>query len=397
MNQNELPTPTQNVQKRRRFYIPDFVKVLWSPIRGIMIWVVSLCLVFVIANTAYQYLYEAYFSPTDVEDTTLVPIYISRGSGISKIATALKEANLIHNEGVFKYYADFTNRSTKLQYGEYVFQRTMDLDHIIDLLTIGDGNPVTTLTMFIPEGYTVEQIADKLVKDGILNETKTFLDLCRTGDAFISYDIVRQLLETGNLEGRTYALEGYLFPDTYEVYSDATPQQIISKMLTRCENILKNGKHIESAEKLNMTVDQLLTLASIIEKEGKSGDFSKVSAVFHNRLAANMALGADATVKYVIKTKRLSLSALDLRVDSPYNTYVNRGLPIGPIANPGAKAMFAAVMPDQAFVEQQYLYFLVANPTDEHMLFYKTYEEHQAAAAEYRPLWEEYDRTHNNQ
>lgn len=142
-----------------------------------------------------------------------------------------------------------------------------------------------------------------------------------------------------------------------------------------------------------MTMDEVMTLASMIEKEAKKGDFAKVSAVFHNRLKQNMTLGSDVTVKYVSGSQKMALGDSDLAVDSPYNTYTHKGLPVGPICNPSMDAVVAALYPDEQYVAQKYLYFCSTDPSSGALHFSKTLEEHEAAVAMYRPLWEEYDRS----
>ena len=131
----------------------------------------------------------------------------------------------------------------------------------------------------------------------------------------------------------------------------------------------------------------------MIEKEAKTADFAKVSAVFHNRLKKGMPLGSDVTVKYVSGSQKMALSDSDLAVDSAYNTYTRTGLPVGPICNPSMDAVVAALYPDEQYVAQKYLYFCSTDPDSGELHFSKTLEEHNAAVAMYRPLWEEYDRS----
>lgn len=142
-----------------------------------------------------------------------------------------------------------------------------------------------------------------------------------------------------------------------------------------------------------MTMDEVFTLASMIEKEAKTADFARVSAVFHNRLKLGMTLGSDVTVKYVSGSEKMVLSSSDLSVESPYNTYTRKGLPVGPICNPSMDAVVAALYPDEQYVAQKYLYFCSKDPNSGELYFSKTQEEHDAAVAMYRPLWEEYDRS----
>ena len=141
-----------------------------------------------------------------------------------------------------------------------------------------------------------------------------------------------------------------------------------------------------------MTMDQVLTLASMIEKEAKTADFARVSGIFHNRLKQNMRLGSDVTIKYVTGTTRMALGGSDLQVDSPYNTYQRQGLPIGPICGPSPGAIQAALYPDEAFMAEGYLYFCSKDPDTGELYFSKTLEEHEQAVRVYAPLWEAYDK-----
>ena len=145
-----------------------------------------------------------------------------------------------------------------------------------------------------------------------------------------------------------------------------------------------------------MTVDEVITLASLIQKEAKEKDFAKVSAVFHNRLKTNSTLGSDVTVQYVLNSKKLNLSTEDIEVDSPYNTYKYPGLPPGPICNPGRAAIEATLWPDEDYIEQNMLYFCLADPNTNELVFAKTLEEHNQNVEKYRPLWEAYDAENGN-
>jgi UPF0755 protein len=144
-------------------------------------------------------------------------------------------------------------------------------------------------------------------------------------------------------------------------------------------------------EDIGMTMDEVITLASMIEKEAKTADFKKVSAIFHNRLNSGMTLGSDVTIKYVTGTSRMSLNSEDLKVNSRYNTYTYAGLPIGPICNPSAAAIEAALYPDESFVAEKYLYFCSKDPDTGELYFSKTLAEHEAAVSIYAPLWKAYD------
>ena len=187
-------------------------------------------------------------------------------------------------------------------------------------------------------------------------------------------------------------LEGYLAPNTYEVYTSADEEEIIRKLLSQTEAVFPE-EYQEQAETLGMTMDQILTLASMVEKEAKEQDFARVSAVFHNRLRAGMKLESDVTVHYITGVRRMSLTEEDLNRADAYNTYLYRGLPPGPICNPSPAAIKAALYPDQTLVAEKYLFFCAKEPESGELYFSRTLEEHERAVAVYAPLWKQYDQT----
>ena len=170
---------------------------------------------------------------------------------------------------------------------------------------------------------------------------------------------------------------------------------MIRKLLSQTEAVFKTEYH-DRADELGMTMDQVITLASMIEKEAKTADFAKVSAVFHNRIRQGMNLGSDVTVKYASGVARMALTQEDLSVQSPYNTYLFQGLPIGPICSPSAAAIRAALYPDEQFIADQYLYFCSKDPDTGELYFSRTLKEHELAVSIYAPLWQAYDREQGN-
>ena len=282
-------------------------------------------------------------------------------------------------------------KGQRIQAGEYVLSKSMDMMQIMNQLTLGDGKPNTARITIIP-GWTIEDIAAQLYKDGVIKSEEEFLSLCKTGDAYKDYYYIADVLNTANVSQRKYVLEGYLSPNTYEIYTSSTADDIIKKLIAQTEAAYPASYH-ERAEELGFTMDQVITLASMIEKEAKTADFSKVSAVFHNRLAQNMTMGSDVTIKYYLNSKKMALSDDELKVNTGYNTYQNKGLPVGPICNPSSDAIVAALYPDEQYRQQGYLYFCSKDPDSGELHFSKTLEEHNAAVSMYRPLWIEYDKS----
>ena len=364
---------------------------LWLVIRPILIGLTVAVIVTGICFSLWNKIYEDYLGPMDRGDEQEVLFEISSGQSLTRVASNLEAAGLIHNRSVFKYYCDFAGMGQKLQIGQYGLKRSMSMTEIANQLTTGDGNPLVRNITLIP-GETVEEFAAKLVKSGVLEDSSAFLSLCRTGTAFRDYYYIADVLNSPNASQRKYALEGYLAPDTYEVYVTATAEEILRKLLSQTEAVFP-AEMQERAEGMGMTMDQALTLASMIEKEAGAGDFAKVSAVFHNRLKAGMKLESDVTIHYVSGVRKMALEGRDLTMNSPYNTYVNSGLPLGPICNPSAAAIHAALYPDETYTAENYLYFCAKNPESGELYFSRTLAEHEQAVAIYAPLWKQYDQS----
>ncbi len=374
--------------RRYGFFWYDWI---WRVLRPVLVFVCSFVIICGLVYTGWQKVDEMFFAPTDSQNEEVVSFSVKSGSSLSTVSKNLEAAGLIHNHTVFKYMADFMGMGQKIQSGNYELTRAMSATEILDQLISGDGKPLTTKITIIP-GWTVEDVADYLVEIKVLSSADEFLSLCKSGNAYSGYYFIEEMLKTGTVDQRRYALEGYLSPNTYEIYTSSSADTIIKRLLTQTEAAYLSG-YDERAQELGMTMDEVFTLASMIEKEAKTADFAKVSAVFHNRLKAGMTLGSDVTVKYASGSQKMYLNDNDLAVDSPYNTYTHKGLPVGPVCNPSMDAIVAALYPDEQYVAQKYLYFCSTDPASGELHFSKTLEEHNAAVAMYRPLWEEYDKS----
>lgn len=378
------------LHERRRygFFWYDW---LWRVLRPILVFLASFVIVCGLVYTGYRKVDEMFFAPVDALDTSVTSFAVASGSSLSTVSKNLEEAGLIHNHSVFKYMADFMGMGQKIQSGDYELSRSMSATEILDQLISGDGKPLTARITIIP-GWTIEDIAQYLVDQKILSTADEFLALCKTGESYSGYYFIEEMLDKGDADSRKYALEGYLSPNTYEIYTSSSADTIIKRLLSQTEAAYLIG-YDERAQELGMTMDEVFTLASMIEKEAKTADFAKVSAVFHNRLKLDMTLGSDVTVKYASGSQKMYLTNSDLAVESPYNTYRNKGLPVGPICNPSMDAVVAALYPDEQYIAQKYLYFCSTDPNSGELHFSRTQEEHDAAVAMYRPLWEEYDKS----
>ena len=388
----DYPAYDRDVRREERQYGFFWYSALWRVLRSVLIWVAAFVLVFGLLSGLYNTIDENYFSAVDAADSTEIPFSVASGQSLTRVANNLEEQGLIKNRSVFKYYCDFIGLGQKIQVGDYLLQKNMNIFEIAEILTTGDGKPLTAMITVIP-GWTVEDIADMLIEENVISDATQFLNLCKTGDGLTDYYFISDELETADADQRIYLLEGYLSPNTYEIYTDTTPTAILKKLLDQTD-VVFDYTWQQRASEIGMTMDEVLTLASMIEREAKTDDFAHVSAVFHNRLKKGMKLGSDVTVQYITGERRMTLTTSELAIESPYNTYVNYGLPIGPICNPSPDAIEAALYPDTIFIAEQYLYFCAKDPTSGELVFSKTLEEHNAAVAIYQPLWEAYDQEH---
>lgn len=185
--------------------------------------------------------------------------------------------------------------SSKLLAGKFTLSPSMSFDDIVSVLKRPSAAAETTWMTFA-EGITIEGYGSLLEQKNMLQNSDTFKEIAKTGEGYENYDFIQQVIEKQNSqeEKRDYVLEGYLFPDTYEFYWSSSETQIIDRLITRFDEIF-NDEYRARAEELGMSIDDVVILASIIEKEAKTEDFAKVSAVFHNRLRTNMPLGSCAT------------------------------------------------------------------------------------------------------
>ena len=389
----------QRTLLREREYGFYWYAWLWKIIRPILIFGASAIIVLGIFINVWFALYDNFLKPVNPDDQTTVTFKINQGDYVSTIGNHLVEQGLLRNKGIFKYMVMFKGVTSDIQYGTYQLSPSMNVSEIIDILSSGTSSVERSITI-IP-GWTVEDIADYFYTIGAIENKAEFLALCNDQEKFASVSPqVAQAVEAGSTSGRKYLLEGYLAPDTYRVFTTASAESLIKTLLSQTELVMDDlYASIEANEAVaegsfvsTLTQDQTIILASMIEKEaGTADDYGRVSAVFHNRLARGMRLESDPTVKYVTGSTDFILPSDELNLDSAYNTYVIGGLPVGPICNPSKAAIEAALHPNQDYINEGYLYFCSKDPSSGELQFSRTLEEHEAAVAQYRPLWEAYD------
>lgn len=288
-----------------------------------------------------------------------VQVEIPPGADTAAIASVLADAGVIGNAAMFRLRARLEGVDGKLRSGVYDLETGMDHDAIVEELLAGP--PISYTTVTIPEGFTVELIAERLEDEaGIPADEFTALAL---GQADV-FEADHPYLSAA-YEG---SLEGYLFPETYRIVEDATAADVIGMMLDQFDAEFAT---VDPPAAGGFSVHEIVTIASMIEREARIADERPlVSSVIHNRLARNMKLEIDATIEYVIKKNRPRLLNSDLRVDSPFNTYRYAGLPPGPIASPGLASLQAAAAP----ADTDYLYYVLTSADGSHT-FTETYEE----------------------
>ncbi|MBN2880079.1 MAG: endolytic transglycosylase MltG [Clostridia bacterium] len=372
----------------------DVYHGIWKFLRSILIVLSAFLLVLSGIYFGTDYFLNHYWLPTSETDTTPVVIEIPKGTAVSSIAQILHENGLVNNAKVFEYYIDFSGYSKKMQAGEYIFNKTMSMQEIMEMLAEGNG-PMQVTEFLIIEGSSITVTAQKLLSDGVISDVDAFLAAASDVNEYTSsYNFIADVAAIDNPD-RPYLLEGYLYPAKYEIYVGSSESTIIKKMLNKFSEIF-NEKRLARAEELGLTVDEVVILASIIERESRPNDFSKVSAVFYNRIVNGMKLESCASVQYILGTNKIKLSNEDISIDSKYNTYLYAGLPAGPICSPSERAIDAALYPDEAFMDEGYLFFATKDPESGELAFSKTADEHAAVVAQYEDLWIEYDREHGN-
>lgn len=380
---------------------------LWKLLRPVLIFLCSVLMVVGMVSVGYDRIYGAFFAPVARDSVEMVEFQINSGETVTQIGQRLEDAKLLRDRRVFKYMVQFKGLTNALSYGVFKLSPAMSVDQIIEELTSGSQTNERVIT--IVPGWTCEDIAKYLVDIGALEDTREFLSLCNNVDLFVgSSYALRDAQNAGTLPGRKYALEGYLAPDTYRVFTSATAESIIRTLLNQHNKVIDSVYYANHAEyytdeegayheveryATNLTMDQIVTLASMIEKEAANReDYARVSAVFHNRLRQGMKLESDPTATYLLGQNKLALTEAETGAANNYNTYFLPGLPIGPICNPSVAALEAAQAPDMEYIEQNYLYFCATEPGSGQLVFSISKEEHDANVAMYRPLWEEYDR-----
>ncbi len=352
------------------FMVNKILGDILSYIIKIALIVVAVFLVYKVAIWGFNSSYNIMAREPEVDRVIVTKeINVPKGATTEKIANILVENDLIQSAVYFRVLAKIKGVDGSFQYGDFSLTTGMDPEEIMLILS-QEGEKREVVRFTIPEGFTLEQIA-KRVEAQDLVKASVFMDAAENGNYGYRF------LE--NLPDRPKRLQGYLFPATYEVYADASAEDIISKMLMKFDEIFLD-EYYEQAEKLGYTVDDIITIASMIEKEVRvPEERPKVSGVIYNRLNIDMNLQMCSTIMYALEKPRDRVLYRDLEIESLYNTYKYPGLPLGPIANPGQPSIEAALYPEN----HSYLYFVLKDvETGEHE-FNATLDEHNSAKSKY--------------
>lgn len=297
-----------------------------------------------------------------------ITVTIPEDASIGQVSSLLDKSGVVHYGSFFHLFTSIVYHNVEFRSGMWTLNSNMDYRNIINEIRLTSKS---TQKVTIPEGYTVSQIITTLVENGLSSKEELTSEL---QDGTFNYDFLPD-----DLGNDTNRLEGYLFPDTYEFYLSDSADTIINKMLGNFENKLNDDTNGDSladlCEKNGMSVENMVNIASMVQKEAvNTDDMKMVSGVIANRLNHSSEypyLNIDATIQYAVG--HLDLTAEDMKSDSPYNTYTAKGLPPGPICNPGYDALYAAVVP----TAHDYYYY-VANADGSEHIYAKTQEEQTA-------------------
>jgi UPF0755 protein len=305
-------------------------------------------------------IFVIYFAATGGEDgpRKSAKVQVVKGDTLSDVAAKLEGAGVIKSAFVFELQARYEGYGTEIKTGRYTFEPGQDSGEILHKLTVGQAPPTFTVT--IPEGLTIAETAATVAADSMVTAPE-FEEAARRTDYGYAF------LDSSDVE----TTEGYLFPAKYDFEKRVTARQIVDRLLEQYLLETQDLDFAEARERLDLTEHQVVTVASLIEKEAASPEEKPlIASVIYNRLRKDTPLQIDATIQYALKRPKENLSLDDLKVGSAYNTYENKGLPPGPICSPGRESLLAALNP----ANTDYLYYVLEEHGEEHF-FTKSYED----------------------
>ena len=295
----------------------------------------------------------------DLADGRTCVITVENGMTAADIANMLHKEKLIKRPESFRLEARFMGLEGKLQAGKYEIEAGKSNSEIIDILARGQ---VKTVSFTVPEGYTVNKIAAKLAAEG-LGDAEKFKEAARNYTPY-------KYMETNNPDV-IYKAEGFIYPSTYLFTDGMTEKDMLATMVKEFNTQINHEKIGDAAEKADMQLRDIVTIASMVELEAVfKEEQPRIAGVFLRRLQIYMPIQSDTTIQYILGAQKEEITFADTEIQNPYNTYVNAGLPPGPIGSPSLDAIKAVLNPEQT----DYLYFVADK--DGHHRFTRTYEEH---------------------
>lgn len=349
----QQPTPTDTVptgktRKKQRRSLPTNIAEGVIYVGGILL------ISFILATIGWRWAGDVL--ALNKEPLT-ASVTITEGESLGDVTAELKEKGLVKYGYLFQLFASFTHKAEKITAGSYELSTVMDYSALLNNISSTSAYR-ETVTVTIPEGYTVEEIFKLMENKGVCS----YNDLLKVAqEETFDFDFLKDVKTT-----KEKRLEGYLFPDTYEFYKGADAKNVINTMLKNFDERFDSKMEAEM-QLLGYSKNDIIIMASIIEKETDGGDQRNIASVIQNRLKNTWAtpkgyLQVDSTIQYLLKERKKKLTDKDLEIDSPYNTYKNPGLPIGPICNPGLTAIEAALEPNKT----NYYYFMLGKDGTTH-------------------------------
>ena len=304
-------------------------------------------------------------APKDLDPNQTIFVSVKQGMSASDIGDELVKHGVITNKKTFWLKVKKSDAADKFKSGTYAFKPNTPPEEIIAKLVAGE---TTQVKFTIPEGFGVKEIAKRLSDEGLVDED----EFLRKAKDFAPYSYIKRDKDI------RYACEGFLFPDTYLLHEDPSVDGILKMMAEDMDNRL-TPKMRQRAAELNLSIHELITMASLVEKEAMyAEDRPIIAQVFFKRLQIGMPLQTDTTIQYLLDAPKEDVSIKDTKIESPYNTYQIKGLPPGPVASPGMAAIEAVLYP----ADTDYLYFVADRQGHNH--YSKTYAEHQQIVEQVR-------------
>ena len=340
----------------------------------------AISIIFILSISVFIFTFTQ-MGPYNKNNKEGIVVEIPQGSTTNTISDILYKNNLIKNKAMFKISVKLSNKAQQFKAGKYLFNQTYSNKQIINDLSLGkiynDGIKIT-----IPEGSTSREIVSILVDKKLGNEDSYEALISNPKEFYNDF----KFLEEDDIT----SLEGFLYPSTYYFDENSSEKEVLSTMLSQFNKVYTN-KLRDRQKELNMTTEQVLNLASIVEKEAiLDKDRPIIASVFYNRLEIGMPLQSDATIQYIFKERKKIVTYKDLEIDSPYNSYKNKGLPPTPISNPGIESIKATLYPEKT----DYLYFVAK--MDGGNNYSKNYEDHLKYVKEYKDERDRLNKSKNN-